>query len=147
MLAPALGESFSRWEETGSGFSGHGFNDQEKERYVPEHLEIAPSTSNNLPITQTVTEWARQKGNLWSERASRRMKSIRASWFGWRLKMRQVEKDVEELVRPPLSNTKKDHDGSDADSNHQDDPNEKTEQPQSRKTRSWVWEWSRNRPP
>ena len=131
MLAPALGESFSRWEETASGFSGHGFNDQEKERYVPEHLEAGDPI-----ISQTLVEWAIEQRARLSERASQRMRHLRASWFGWTLKMRQL--DNEEVTRPQTvkpDNPSLDH-------------KPKASEPHDvRRISSWVWEWSRNKPP
>jgi hypothetical protein len=139
MLPPAIGESFSRWEGTGEGFQGHGFEDRQKERYVPEHLEPPP------PTARTFSQWATEKRALLSETSSKSMKSIRTKWFGWRLQMREIVKDEQveqdsnsqQRTNTPSFHTK-DRIPSQDEASSQDVPK------QMKKTRSWVWEWSRN---
>lgn len=155
MLAPALGETFTRWEELGSGFSGHGFDDREKERFLPD-----PDAMELAPVNQTTyLNWARARRAQAVQNASERLSGIRARLFAWRLQMKEVEK--EEVIHPV---TKKPIDNSSAGSlssanavsasNANSTSNEnattealaqEAERPQIRKSKSWVWEWSRNR--
>lgn len=144
MLGPAIGESLTRWEELGSGFSGHGFDDRDKERFLPD-----PNPPEQAAVTgQTYTEWFREKRAVTVQNASERLSNIRARLFRWRLHMREVEK--EEIVHPPpkaitpssrLGDSPLQSADQDQNIPKQD---EEPSQPEVRKSKSWVWQWSRH---
>lgn len=149
MLAPAIGESLTRWEELGSGFSGHGFDDRDKERFLPDpHPPIEAVASG-----QTYAEWFREKRATTVHNASERLSNIRARLFRWRLLMREVEK--EEVVHP-VPKTAIGGQSSPTSSKDEGAPQpsaigqatRQEEQPQTqaevRKSKSWVWQWTRH---
>lgn len=147
MLAPALGESLTRWEELGSGFSGHGFDDRDKERFLPD--PNPPSTEEIS--TQTYAEWFKERRASVVHNASERLSNIRARLFRWRLHMREVEK--EEIIHPPAkSNTAPKQANSGTQPHHvpADEPSrdsnkkEESAEPEIRKSKSWVWQWTRH---
>ena len=117
LLAPAIGESFARWEETAAGFAGHGFQDVEEERFgVREHHPETPLPSRR-PLFETMREM-RQTAVL---RASTRFNDVRSRWFGWRLRFRKS--------------------GEDAQNNNA--PEDETQATQKNTSRRWMWEKSR----
>lgn len=144
MLAPALGESLTRWEELGSGFSGHGFEDRNIERFLPD-----PNPPEQAAVAgQTYSQWFKERRASAVHNASERLSNMRARLFRWRLLMREVEK--EEVIQPPVSGTAPLSHGSErnAQSPTQDgDPQQQDEsarRPEVRKFKSWVWQWTRH---
>lgn len=144
MLAPALGESLTRWEELGSGFSGHGFDDRDKERFLPD-----PNPPENAVVAgQTYVEWFRERRATVVHDASERLSNMRARLFRWRLHMREVEK--EEVIHPPSKSAASTTIQGEAnqlpsaqDGNAQQQDGE-ARQPEVRKSKSWVWQWTRH---
>lgn len=123
LLAPALGESFARWEETAAGFAGHGFTDVQEDRFgfVTEHHSETP-----LPPRKTIPEWISETRQVAVEKAAERFKSVRSAWFGWRLQYRQVDKDQSQSKN-----------GTSGEGGKPDDGNSPP------KAKTWVWEWSK----
>lgn len=142
MLAPALGESLTRWEELGSGFSGHGFDDRDKERFLPDPN---PPPVTDAPV-QTYGEWFKERRATVVHNASERLSNVRARLFRWRLHMREVEK--EELVHPSpkASSTPTpavDRSAS-APEQSENTQQESSPTPEVRKSKNWVWQWTRH---
>ena len=139
MLAPALSESALRWEELGSGFSGHGFDDRQPEHYAIPDLA-------NVPVKEErrkgwIAEWAREQRGKVVLATSEQLKGVRSRWFGWRLRMKEVEHP--DQTQPARSN----EDGQSSSSNETaSDQSVQAQQPE-KKRKSWVWEWSRNNKP
>lgn len=159
MLAPALGESITRWEATASGFSGHGFDDAQKERFDPPDPSPEDALRRPTPAGYSVglwgvaagayqgtADWAREKRTIGVQRVSEGFKTARAKWFGWRLQMKQVEHDEvvpgRQRQEPVRDATNGPQAGKPTSQIHED----QEEQPSTRKRKSWVWEWSRNKP-
>lgn len=131
MLAPAFGESQSRWEELGSGFSGHGFDDREKERFdFPDNLHAKGREEVESRLL-SYKEWVQEKRRESLQKVSDNLRGVRQRWFGWRLHMKQVDREESVKVSP-------DSKGQESTESREDNAAW-----QSRKT--WVWAWSRSK--
>jgi hypothetical protein len=142
MLAPALGESLTRWEELGSGFSGHGFDDRDKERFLPDP-NLPPPPDTDEP-SQTYTEWLKQKRAQVVQTGSERLRNIRASLFRWRLHMKEVEHESSTHATRKDSQTS-DPSPSANSSESTINLDEEAPEPAPSKPKSWVWQWSRHK--
>lgn len=130
MLAPAFGESQSRWEELGSGFSGHGFDDRERERFdFPDNLHAKGREEVESRLL-SYKEWIQGKRAESLQKVSDNLRGVRQRWFGWRLQMKQVDESRDITA------------ASDKDSDDDSQQNGSATR-QGRKT--WVWAWSRNK--
>jgi hypothetical protein len=149
MLAPALSESALRWEELGSGFSGHGFDDRQPEHYAPPDLANAPVLDERQK--GWLMDWARQQRRNMVEQTSERLKGVRSRWFGWRLRMKEIEhpeepvKEDRTITKQELAERQRRELGDAAAMKEKESPVQ-TQQAVT-KRRSWVWEWSRNNKP
>ena len=144
MLAPGLGESLTRWEELGSGFSGHGFDDRDKERFLPD--PNLPAIPADTPV-QTYAEWFRERRANAVHTASERLSNIRARLFRWRLHMREIEKEeaLNETPKLPIhSVSASTSPASSPEQSENIDPQAPLQTPEVRKSKSWVWQWSRH---
>lgn len=145
MLAPALGESLTRWEELGSGFSGHGFDDRDKERFLPD-----PNPPEAAVVAgQSYADWFREKRATAVHNASERLSSMRARLFRWRLHMREVEKEevIHSPARSPAPSTTLQGDPISHAANQGANAQQydaESRQPEVRKSKSWVWQWTRH---
>lgn len=150
MLAPKLSESALRWEELGSGFSGHGFDDRQREHYTPPDTDTGAAEQPQREkgwLVQYVREQRRKLGEATSER----LRAIRSRWFGWRLRMKQIEHEHEH--KPSRQQQQQPGDAESQNSAEEHSHQQTTEQQQRttaqprEKRKSWVWEWSRNSKP
>lgn len=138
MLAPALSESALRWEELGSGFSGHGFDDRQPEHYAPPDVANAPARS--VRAKGWIAQWARDQRRYVVEQTSERLRGVRSRWFGWQLRMKEIEHPERSVT------TSKDELASRQRQEMREAAEEQSDQPV-KKRKLWVWEWSRNNKP